>query len=111
MRTILILLSLLALTPATTRADNTDTDEPIQPVLRADLSDNPLWRGQFVFHRTVEGELVLLGRGGPEAIAMLSGDEGRTWRRWPDTMLATSPSGYTRRWRRLGKRPRERPSS
>ena len=39
--------------------------------------------GQWIFHRSAEGELVLLGQAGPEANAVASSDEGRTWHDWP----------------------------
>jgi len=59
-------------------------DEPIQPVFVQNMRELDVWKGQWNFHRGADGELVLIGRGGPEGTAIASGDGGRTWHDWPD---------------------------
>ena len=75
--------------------------EAIQPTLRVNLINVSNWGGQWIFHRSAEGELVLLGQAGPEANAVASSDEGRTWHDWP--AVHTWPKGDVRALARQGK--------
>ena len=66
-------------------------DEPIQPVFQQYMEDLDVWKSQWDFHRSAQGELVLIGSGGPDGTAIASDDEGRTWRSWPQ--IQTWPEG------------------
>ena len=84
MRANLIVLIFLAGVTVVALGRASDTEEPIQPVLRLNMNEIDLWRGQWDFHRSADGELVLIGSGGPDGSAIASKDEGRTWHDWPD---------------------------
>ena len=78
-----------------------DADGPLQPVFRLNMDELSLWRRQFVFHRSAKGELVLIEPAGPDAVALASTDEGRTWHKWP--AIHTWPKGAVTAVARKGK--------
>ena len=80
-----------------------DTEEPIRPVFQTYMSEIDGWKGQIVFHRSVDGKLVLIGDCGPEGSALASDDEGRTWRDWTGvhTWPSINASAVTRRGKDL----------
>ena len=76
-------------------------DELLQPVFRLNMDELSVWRQQWKFHRSADGELVLIGSGGPEGSAIASKDEGRTWHQWP--AIHTWPKGGVTAVARKGK--------
>ena len=80
-------------------ASLTCAEEPIQPVLELFMTDVDVYQGEWDFYRSPKGELVLIHKGGLEGTAIVSDDEGRTWRKWPEitTWPAVGITAITRR--------------